>query len=69
MSEDYYDFQEINHNKIILFGRKVGGVDFDREMTMQERDKLYAFVARQDAEKYRFLRDMANTERTTNDRD
>jgi hypothetical protein len=59
MSEDYFDFVEINGNTIILFGRRADGNSFHRELTDDERERVYALTWKHDRQRETLLRELA----------
>jgi hypothetical protein len=59
MSEDYFDFVGINSDTIILFGRRADGAEFHRELTAEERERVYDLTARHDQQRERLLRELS----------
>lgn len=59
MSEDWFDFVGIGSDTIILFGRRADGTEFHRELTPEERERVYAMERKHGAACDRLLRELA----------
>ncbi len=40
MSEDFYELAQINFDKLILHGRRIGGSQIEQELTPAEREEV-----------------------------
>jgi hypothetical protein len=59
MSEDYFDVVFLNEETAILHGRTAEGVNFYRELTEDESDKICALERRYSCERDQLLRHFA----------
>jgi hypothetical protein len=60
VSEDYYDVVFIHDDTAFVFGRRVGGEEFYRLLTEEERERVYALTRKHEQQREALLREIAD---------